>query len=280
VERRDGELMWAGHRLVYEERGSGDRPIVLLHGLLLPAGVNGHIADQLAERGHRVILLELLGHGESDKPPHAYHYRMDKTADQVVALLDHLGIDRAVVGGVSLGANVTLQLAVYHPDRLVAGVCEMPVLERGTVGVLLQLAPLLFLFRYAGSVIRPVFRALHQLKRVIPNEVVAAVFETAGDPREMAAVLHGFAAGPVCPPYEQRVQIEHPVFVIGHKGDWIHPMDDALALARELPNARLHDLRHFFEARIHPDRVVDDLDNFLEEVWTAEQVHRGARVSS
>lgn len=273
--RTVGEVEWRGHRLVYEERGAGDRPFVLLHGLLLPAGVNAHIADALAERGHRVLLLELLGHGRSDKPPHAYEHRMDFTADQVMALLDHLGIERAVVGGVSLGANVALQVATQYPDRLVAAVCEMPVLERGTIGVLLQLSPLLLLLRYAGPLVGPVFRVLQVLKRVVPSEVARAAISAGGDPREMAAVLHGFTAGPVCPPYGERARIEHPVLVIGHQGDRMHPMDDAEALARELPNARLHRLRHFFEARIHPDRVVHDLAGFLDDVWAAEE--RGDR---
>lgn len=275
-QRTIGEFTWEGHRLVYEERGSGDRPFVLLHGLLLPAGVNAHIANVLADHGHRVIMLELLGHGRSDKPTHAYHYRMDKTAQQVVALLDHLGLDRAVVGGVSLGANVTLQVATEYPDRLVAGVCEMPVLERGTIGVILQLEPLLFLFRYAGDLVRPIFRAVQNLKRLTSNELYRAVIETGGEPREMAAVLHGFTAGPVCPSYEKRIQIEHPMLVIGHKGDWMHPMDDAEALAAELPNARLHKLRHFFEARMHPERVLDELDGFLDEVWEVEEQRRRA----
>lgn len=57
-----------GHRLVYDEYGSGDSVVVYLHGLLLDSNLNRGIADALADRGNRVVLLDLLGHGRSDSP--------------------------------------------------------------------------------------------------------------------------------------------------------------------------------------------------------------------
>ena len=62
---------WHDHRLAYESYGHGDRVVVLLHGLLMDARLNRGVARALAARGHRVVLLDLLGHGESDKPHHA-----------------------------------------------------------------------------------------------------------------------------------------------------------------------------------------------------------------
>jgi pimeloyl-ACP methyl ester carboxylesterase len=78
------------------------------------------------------VLLDLLGHGGSDKPAHATQHRMDRYARQVVAVLDELGVDRAIVGGVSLGANVSLRVAVQAPERVAALLLEMPVLEWAT----------------------------------------------------------------------------------------------------------------------------------------------------
>jgi len=61
-----------GHRLVYDLYGSSAAPLVVyLHGLLLDAELNRGIAQALAEQGYRVALLDLLGHGRSDKPTHA-----------------------------------------------------------------------------------------------------------------------------------------------------------------------------------------------------------------
>jgi len=64
-------------------------------------------AKSLAERGARVALLDLHGYGRSDKPPQASAHRMDSYADEVVAFFDHLGVGRAVIGGVSLGAGAS-----------------------------------------------------------------------------------------------------------------------------------------------------------------------------
>lgn len=265
-----GAFSWQGHRLSYEVRGKGPRTFVLLHGLLLPSGVNGTIATLLAERGHRVVLLDLLGHGRSDKPTHATDHRMEYAADQVVGLLDHLGVDRAAVGGTSLGANVGLWTAVRHPDRVQGVVCEMPVLERGTIGVMITLFPMLLVLRYAGGPARAFFRAVRRLPRPA-NELVEAIFETGGEPREMAAVLHGYTSSPVCPTLSDRQKITAPVVVIGHRHDWIHPWDDAAALIDELPDARLVPARSFFELRTNPERLVGEISDFLDEVWAVRR---------
>jgi pimeloyl-ACP methyl ester carboxylesterase len=83
----------------------------------------------------------------------------------------------------------------------------------------------------------------------------------------MAAVLHGYAAGPTAPPRPAREAIELPALVIGHGHDWIHPLDDAVRLVRELPNARLLEASHLLDLRLRPQRFVDDVVRFLEEVW-------------
>src|SRR5918912_3723933 len=113
-----GEFVHDGHRLVYDVHGSGPRPFLLLPGLMLPRTMHRPLAQALAERGNRVITLDLLGHGESDRPRDMWRYSMPLFGEQAVALLDHLGIDQAVVGGTSLGANVTLEAAVLAPHRM------------------------------------------------------------------------------------------------------------------------------------------------------------------
>ncbi|MHB8440146.1 MAG: alpha/beta fold hydrolase, partial [Acidimicrobiales bacterium] len=88
-----GEFTSQGIRLYYEEHGSGERVVVLLHGILLDAQMNRRLAADLADAGFRVLLLDLPGHGASDKPRHASAHRMDRYAHYVVALLDHLGVE-------------------------------------------------------------------------------------------------------------------------------------------------------------------------------------------
>jgi pimeloyl-ACP methyl ester carboxylesterase len=117
------------YQLSYEEYGTGECVLVWLHGLLLDANLGRDLARKLAERGNRVVLLDLLGHGQSDKPRHAAQYRMDLYARQVVGLLDVLAVERAVIGGISLGADVSLEAAVLAPARVQGLIIQMPVLE-------------------------------------------------------------------------------------------------------------------------------------------------------
>ena len=116
---------------------------MFVHGLLLDNQLSRRLAADLAERGFQVVLLDLPGHGKSDKPRHASVHRMDSYARHVVALLDELGIDEAVVGGVSLGANVSLQVAVQAPERVRGLLIEMPVLEWAVPGAAVVFLPML-----------------------------------------------------------------------------------------------------------------------------------------
>ena len=95
-----------GHRLAYTSYGEGPRVTVLLHGLLLSQRMHAELAQALAERGNRVITLDLLGHGASDRPRDMWRYSMTSSAPRSIALLDHLEVDEAVVLGTSLGANI------------------------------------------------------------------------------------------------------------------------------------------------------------------------------
>lgn len=267
------ELRHAGRRLVYEvhepaDSGRGDpRVLVFTHGLLFDAALNRTMARLLATRGHRVVLPELLGHGRSDKPVHASEHRLELYTEQILALLDHLELDQAVLGGVSLGANVTLQVATEAPTRVRAMVLEMPVLERGTVAAAANFLPLLVGLRYLPGVIRPVTRLLRRLPRTGVHSFDAVLNLASADPREMAAVMHGLFASPVAPTRAQRRALDAPALVIGHGYDLLHPMDDAAALVEELPDARLVEARSIIEARTFPGRIVGEIATFLDAAW-------------
>src|SRR5688572_33129324 len=127
-----GTFKHEGYTLAYEIHGPTDgKPVLLLHGILLDAAVNRDVALPMADAGFRVILLDLLGHGRSDRAE-AAELRSDFFAEQVVGCLNHLQIDQAVVGGLSLGAIVALQVAVTASKRVKALLLEMPVMEEST----------------------------------------------------------------------------------------------------------------------------------------------------
>lgn len=272
----EGWFEFEGLHLSYEVHGTGPRVMVFLHGLLLDAQLNRRLADDLAERGNKVVLLDLPGHGRSDKPRHASAHRMDSYADYVVALLDELGLDQAVIGGVSLGANVTLQTAVKAPNRVRGMVVEMPVLEWAVPGAALIFLPMLLGVHYAA----PLARAVGAVARRVPRTrigVLDSLLTTLSlEPEEAAAVLHGMLVGPVAPTYEDRHGIEAPALVIGHKVDFLHPFTDADHLARQLPNARLLEANSVLELRVSPDRLTEQIADFLDEVWSPSSVTRSS----
>ncbi len=102
------EFFHEGHRISYDDYGEGDRPLVLIHGLLMNRRMFDRLAPEMAARGNRVLTIDLLGHGRSDRPPGMVNYSMTFFAQQVVGLLDHLELDQAVIGGTSLGRQ-------HHP---------------------------------------------------------------------------------------------------------------------------------------------------------------------
>jgi pimeloyl-ACP methyl ester carboxylesterase len=111
------EFVSRGHRLAYTEFGEGKRWVLLMPGLLVPALMQDHLATALAATGAHVLTLDPLGHGRSDRPDDMAEYSIESFAGDAIALLDHLDIDEAVVGGTSLGANVTLEIAHAPSDR-------------------------------------------------------------------------------------------------------------------------------------------------------------------
>ena len=139
-------------------RSGSDRPLILLHGQMLSQEMHRPLADDLAARGNRVITLDLLGHGSSDRPRDMWRYSMATYGRQIVALLDHLEIEQAVVMGTSLGANAALEVASAHPERLRGLVIEMPVLDNGLLGSALAFTPLLVALTFGESIMKVVAR--------------------------------------------------------------------------------------------------------------------------
>lgn len=277
TEMTTGSFEHRGHRLVYDEHGSGDRLLVYTHGLLLDAELNHGIAQALAARGNRVVLLDLLGHGRSDSPTHASEYRIDSYAEQVVALLDHLGVDRAVLGGLSLGANVSLFAAAEHPERVRGLILEMPVMEWAVPAAALAFVPMLLAAHYGRPLMRWTSAVMRQVPRT-PVRALNSLLDAASmQPEVMSAILHGVLVGPVVPTAEQRVAIEVPALVLAHSNDLIHPFNDARNLADQLPSGRLVRAHSPLELRLRPERLTAELSDFLADLWSSER-RSGAEV--
>jgi pimeloyl-ACP methyl ester carboxylesterase len=262
-------------RIAYSVYGEGPRVVVLLPGLLLSQRMQEPLAEALAQEGNRVVVMDPLGHGRSDRPRDMWRYSMTAFGAQTIALLDHLEIEQAVVGGTSLGANVTLEVAAAAPERLRGMLVEMPVLDNALLGCAIAFTPLLVSLTFG----EPAMKLVQLLARRVPRENVPFVAEllldwVSQDPGPSAAVLQGLFFGRIAPHRDIRRTFQAPALVIGHPRDPVHPFSDADMLANELPNGRLLNASSIIELRTHPERLTGEIAAFVEACWAPREAKR------
>jgi pimeloyl-ACP methyl ester carboxylesterase len=294
-------FQFEGQRIAYTEYGGGPaavtsaggrgrtaksapataRPLILVHGVLLSQEMNKPLAKDLAGRGNRVITVDLLGHGESDRPRDMWRYSMAIFAGQVIALMDHLQIDEAVVMGTSLGANTALEIASAAPERLRGMVIEMPVLDNALMWSALFFTPQLVALTFGEPMMKLIARAARAVPRgVLPHFGNVMLDVVRQDPGPSGALLQGLFFGRIAPHRSERRTFQTPTLVLGHRRDPVHPFSDAGMLADELPNGRLLEANSLVELRMHPERLTEEIASFLDEVWSPGRTGRSKRTSA
>jgi pimeloyl-ACP methyl ester carboxylesterase len=260
-----------GHRLVYDEYGGGERVVVLLPGLLFSRKMHRPLAEALAEHGYRVMCLDLLGHGDSDRPEEMWNYSMTIFGRQAIALLDHVGVQRAVIGGTSLGANASLEAAAAAPERVEGLLIEMPVLDNALLASALAFTPMLVGLTFGAPVARLVARGARLVPRGFWHLGDMLLDWVSQDPKPSASVLQGLFFGRVAPPREERRRMRHRTLVIGHYRDPVHPFSDSDMLVRELPNARLLQASSILELRLTPERLTNEIVLFMADCFRPQR---------
>jgi len=244
--------------------------------------MNRHMFDRLgpamADRGNRVITVDLLGHGQSDRPAEMVNYSMAFFAQQIVGLLDHLELDQAVIGGTSLGANTTLEVASQAPERVRGMFIEMPVLDNAILACAAFFTPILVGLTFGAPVTRRIAGLLRRVPQgPLPFYAGVGLDCFGQDPGPSAAVIQGLFFGRIAPHRTERRTFEAPALVIGHHRDPIHPFSDAGMLADELPNARLVEAESLIELRVAPERLTNEIADFVEEAWKPRRAGGGRR---
>ncbi len=261
-----------GHKLAYTEYGEGSRTVVMIHGLLFAQTMHEPFARRLAKHGNRVITLDLLGHGKSDRPTEMWEYSMVRYGAQILALLDHLDVDEAVLFGTSLGANSSLEATSVAPERVRGLVVEMPVLDNALLGCAIGFTPALIAFTFGAPITRPLSKLAAAVPRgplpLLPRLGLDMISQ---DPKPSASIMQGLFFGRVAPPGSVRRTLQAPALVIGHRRDPIHPFSDAGMLVEEMPNARLLEAESLLELRTEPDRLMDEINAFVEECWAPRE---------
>src|SRR6185437_5626573 len=162
-----------------------------VHGLLLSQRMHRPLARALAARGNRVVTLDVLGHGRSDRPQDMTRYSMPFFGEQMIALLDHLEVDQAVLGGTSLGANATLEAAVRAPERVRGMVVEMPVLDNALLACAIAFTPLMVALTFGEPITRPLASLFRRVPRVFGHYPNIWLDWVSQEPRPAASLLQG-----------------------------------------------------------------------------------------
>ena len=275
VSERIGQFFIDHDRVEYTEYGSGEKWVVLIHGQLMPRRMQQPLARAIAGEGFHVVTVDLLGHGRSDRPVDPKEYSMTAFGEQVVALLDHLGADQAVIGGTSLGANVSLEVADIAPERVRGLILEMPVLDNALEAGLIAFGPPMFLARFLPFTISAVARAARAVPRgLVPFWIGVGLDTLDQRPDAMAAAIHGIFFGRVAPSSRRRRMIEAPALVVGHRRDPIHPWADAEMLAAEMPHSRFVAAHSILEWRLQPVRLNGEAIDFVSTCWSSNARRR------
>ena len=227
--------------IAYLDEGEGE-PIVLVHGFASSKNVNWVYptwVSELKKAGRRVIALDNRGHGDSGKLYDAAQYEVAIMAGDVIALLDHLRLERADVMGYSLGSRMTAVLALSHPQRL-----RSAILGGIGIGIIV-----------GGGPGENVARALEAPSLEDVTDPVGRTFrafadQTRSDRRALAACLRGSRRLMTS---EEAAAIDVPVLIAVGTTDEI--AGSAQALGEIIPGAEVLDIPNRDHMRAVGDKV-------------------------
>ncbi|MFD6924425.1 alpha/beta fold hydrolase [Streptomyces sp. NPDC059944] len=260
-------LALRGTTIHYDDSGpAAGLPVLLIHGHPFNRTLWAPQVAALVAAGHRVVTPDLRGYGDSGVEEGSV--RLDSFADDLVGLLDHLGIGRAVVGGVSMGGQIAMEMQRSHAGRvraLVLSDTSAPAETEEGKAVRTRMADRLLaegMDGYAGEVIG---KMLAEYNVTAMPEVAARVLAMmrSTDPRGAAAALRGRAERP---DYRDTLAtVRSPVLIVVGADDVYTPVADAAALRALAPHAVLSviDGAGHLPGAEQPDRFNSALLDFL-----------------
>ena len=226
-----------GVRLHWREAGAGD-PVILIHGFPFRSTMWGPQLEAVPE-GWRFIAPDLRGFGESERGDAAL--TMDLFADDIVALMDHLAIDQAVIVGLSMGGYIALSFAERYPDRMRALVLVSTRASADSAEASANRRKLAGQVRSDGA--KPVVDSMgpklvagaSRIKRPQVPTFVTNMMQTTA-PETLAAALEGMAARP--DRRELLSKIDVSTMVVHGDQDEIIPAEEMEFLARMVRGAK------------------------------------------
>lgn len=261
-----------GVRLRYEVSGDGPT-VVWLHGLMGSIDRSrafGEGMDGLGEHGFRLLAYEARGHGESEYTENEADYTWLSHANDMRALLDALDVDRAIIGGGSMGAGVSVVFAIGQPERVEKLVVLAPPPLATTIETAQQvfcgLASLIdAVGREKAAEIVMQIPQYTELKESDPRqyELMREWLSTV-HPKATPFAIRGLLNGPALPE-ERFAEIRVPTLIVAHPDDPIHPTSTADKLHTSIAGSQLvmaPSMNHFRE---HHTELIDNVATFLSD---------------
>jgi len=225
-------------QMYYEDVGKGV-PVVFIHGLGSDTKEWALIIPELLKE-IRCIVVDLRGHGQSDKPSQPYTQSL--FAKDVVALLDQLGISSAYFCGASMGGCVVLKAALSYPEKVrgLILVDSAPYVPEHTIKLsgkwaetLLNEGQEALLEAQVKDVFHPIFRRRH-------DEIVNIYRESKKNPpsETLGLINKGLQIEPI--DYRKKLkEIKTPTLIIHGQDDKIIPVENAEFIHKQIPNSQL-----------------------------------------
>lgn len=233
-------------RLAVEEAGAPDgAPIVLLHGLTATRRYVVMGSKALARAGYRVISYDARGHGRSGRAPAADGYGYDALADDLLAVLDACGVERAVLAGASMGSHTLLRVALTAPERVAGVVVITPAFDPARTVNLERWDALAAGLRTGGI---EGFVAAYRVEDEVPEGWVdtlrTVLRQRMAQHDDLDAVADALQSVPRSRPFEsldELAAITVPAVVVASRDDADpgHPLSVGEAYAAAIPGARL-----------------------------------------
>jgi len=264
---RTGTVTVDGVRLGYDIHGSGVDTVVLLPALLMSRKMQEPLARSLALRHIRVICLDYLGERVDGSPHDSSSFSSQLLGVQTVAALEALGVDRAVIGGTSIGSNIALEAALLHPERFTGLLLEGPFLDHAAYATAFGYSAIFMVVTLGRPVLAIASLAARALSAAGLNRVTKRLgippSLVAEDPARATAFLQGLMFGRIGPPRELRSSLALPALVIGFPVDPFHPLSDAAAVTEDLALARMVRTSSIADLRIRPERLAGEIARFV-----------------
>jgi pimeloyl-ACP methyl ester carboxylesterase len=240
------EVDSAGALLSGEVAGTG-MPVVLLHGLTATRRYVVMGSRHLERSGHLVVSYDARGHGRSAPAPQPNAYGYPLLVSDLEAVMDALGLERAVIAGASMGAHTALGLALEHPERVAALALITPSFDPDRAATAQELARWDALAEGLRDGGVEGFVAAYQLELVPPRwratveTVLRQRLSAHEHPRAVADALQVVPRSRPFESIEQLAAIAVPALVVASRdeADPGHPLEVGVRYARAIPAARL-----------------------------------------